>query len=175
MDWDAVGAIAETVGVVAVVISLVYVAMQIKQSTEEAITARTQNLIEANSQANAMVAADDDLANIIMSGLFNYGELPPAQQLRFGAYMFALFANYDFAYHQYLAGKIEPVFWANMEYEMPVFINLPGAREWWDRDKVRFSEAFAKFMDERMTELPAEPVPTVQDGSNTSTAESVPA
>jgi hypothetical protein len=33
MDWDALGAIAEAVGAIAIIVSLVYVAAQIRQNT----------------------------------------------------------------------------------------------------------------------------------------------
>ena len=35
MNWEAVGAIAETIGVIAILVSLVYVAIQIRQNTRQ--------------------------------------------------------------------------------------------------------------------------------------------
>ena len=36
MDWDAIGAIGETIGAVAVVISLLYLGVQIRSQTKQA-------------------------------------------------------------------------------------------------------------------------------------------
>lgn len=35
MNWDAIGAIAEVVGVIAVVLSLIYVGFQVRQNTAQ--------------------------------------------------------------------------------------------------------------------------------------------
>lgn len=38
MNWDAIGAIAELAGVVGVLFSIIYLAMQVKHNTEEKMT-----------------------------------------------------------------------------------------------------------------------------------------
>ena len=44
MNWEAISAVSEIVGAVAVVISLIYVAAQIRQNTKMMRTAAKQNL-----------------------------------------------------------------------------------------------------------------------------------
>ena len=46
MNWEALGAISEAVGVIAIFVSLVYVAMQIRQNTQQ-----VSRSIEANQLA----------------------------------------------------------------------------------------------------------------------------
>ena len=153
MNWDAIGAVAEMLGGVAVVVSLIYVARQIKQNTEEAITARTQHLISTNSDANSQIANNGELARIMQTGFFSYDEMDPVDQVRFGTFCFSIFNQYDFAYHQYLTGKLDPTVWKKMDYEMPLFLGLSGSNSWWQKDKQRFSAEFASYIDKRIAEL----------------------
>ena len=64
MNWEAIGAISEVVGAIAVVLSLIYVATQIKQNTA---ASRSQSINQINSQYGALmsqVAMNGDLAQI---------------------------------------------------------------------------------------------------------------
>ena len=47
MNWDAVGAIAEVIGAIAIFVSLVYLAVQIRQSTQQAARALKANELAA--------------------------------------------------------------------------------------------------------------------------------
>lgn len=56
MNWDAVSAISETVGVIAVVISLLYLALQIRSARlAAAVTSRTARAIGIRELDLAMV------------------------------------------------------------------------------------------------------------------------
>lgn len=64
MNWEAIGTIAEVVGATAVVLSLIYVATQIKLNTA---ASRAQSINQINSQYGALmshIAMNGDLAQI---------------------------------------------------------------------------------------------------------------
>ena len=55
MNWDAIGAVGETLGAVAVFVSLIYLASQIRAQNKEARIASGHEIIEAFRQSTAML------------------------------------------------------------------------------------------------------------------------
>jgi hypothetical protein len=153
MNWEAVSAISDFAGVIAVVISLIYVAAQIRQNSRETKLLRTQSLISANTDVNVLLADNAELAHLTQKGWFDYKGLSADEQWRFGCLVFSVVNQYDFAYHQYMDGQLEETFWKRIDYELPLFLALPGGRDWWEKDKSRFSTTFVKYLDTRIAEF----------------------
>lgn len=172
MNWDAVTGIAEIIGVVLVFLSLIYVAMQIRQNTQVTRDQSTRSLMLATTDATGDVARDGELADILMRGTYNRGELDPGEMFRFNCFFFSYYNQVDYAYEQYLAGKLDIQSWDKIAQEIPVYIGAPGIREWWSEDKIRFTPPFFAFvesiLDEHpsMSKLPSIPSPDeVQNGT----------
>ena len=64
MNWEAVGTIAEIIGAVGVIASLLYLAVQIRQSTKVARAETTKDLYLASRDAILQIASNDALAKI---------------------------------------------------------------------------------------------------------------
>ena len=151
MNWDALGAIGEVIGAIAVVLTLGYLAVQIKQNTEENRILRAQDLVTANADANALIANNSELSEIVRAGMIDFDTLSEMEQFRFSTIFFSFMSKYDFAYHQRIAGRLDEKFWERTAYDIRVFLNLPGANHWWRRDKPRYSPEFAAYVDELLS------------------------
>jgi len=169
MDWAAIGAIGEILGALAVMATLGYLAVQIRQNTRTTRYQTTQNLIAANSHANFMISENGELASILQRGCEDRDSLPSLDQIRFNAWYFAYYNHFDNAFHQYRMGQLEESIWQKMEYEMPLFISsLPGARAWWEEDKARMSQDFREWLDAKLAEgAPIDELPTFVRESRT--------
>jgi hypothetical protein len=77
MSWDAVGAIAELVGAVAVVITLAFLTVQLRQNTLSTRAAITQSVMSAAAEYLERVASDADLSQVWMRGLSDLAGLAP--------------------------------------------------------------------------------------------------
>jgi hypothetical protein len=162
MNWDAIGAIGEIVGAAGVILTLAYLAVQIRQNTEETRSGQTQDLISANSEANYLMVTDKELADLIQAGMADPSALSDSDQFRFNLFWFAAYNRFDFAYHQYSRGRLDPELWEKMDYEIPLYLSLPGSHAWWERDKPRFSRKFVEYVEKRLSEFQRpESVPTL--------------
>ncbi|MGR8947693.1 MAG: hypothetical protein ACU84Q_06570 [Gammaproteobacteria bacterium] len=169
MNWEAVSAIAEVIGVVVVVISLAYVAVQIRQNTIATRNQTTYELVSAVSDATHMVSLDAELAKIVGRGIYDRESLTSEEQFRFNTYFFGYVNRVEYAYDQYKSKGLEEKAWRKLERELPIFLSLPGASAWWRQDKIRFSEEFVQYLDERIAEKGAvDAVPTVPPLSDVS-------
>ena len=160
MNWDAIGAIATVASAVGVLLSVLYLAAQVKKNTEESRIVRGQNLIAGVSDVSALIAANLELSEIVRAGMLDYEALTEIDRFRFSFLFFSFMAKYDFSYQQRIAGRIDDALWAQTTYEICTFIKLPGANQWWEKDKDRFTPAFRQSVDaslalaQRLVEVP---------------------
>jgi len=155
VNWDAIGAIAEVIGLVAIIASLIYVAIQIRQNT--AIT-RANIINETNADAQRipeLVAQNAELAAIYHKG--THGEsLTGTDLVRFLALveMYLLWLeNVDTQFEAdlwYQVDGLEDVVDYLSEEFLP-FFSTPEVREWWD-DSVKniYPPRFVKKIDKHI-------------------------
>ncbi|RLA43657.1 MAG: hypothetical protein DRR06_11560 [Gammaproteobacteria bacterium] len=97
MNWDAIGAISEAVGVLGVIITLAYLAVQIRQNsrtmdqhTAAVVSAAEIAAADQNGRQYTILAQDSELADIVYRG--NLGrELNPLEHIRYSSYWFTCF------------------------------------------------------------------------------------
>ena len=153
MNWEAIGAIGEVLGAGAVVVSLAYVGIQIRQNTAEMRSVSTQSFISHRSDANFFIATNPELSKLLTTAVHGFEDLPEHEQFQFKAYCFAFYNQFDFAFHQYRTGRLEEKFWLRMENEIPSTLLLPGVTAWWEQDKVRYTPEFVEYAEARMREF----------------------
>ena len=64
MDWNAVGALAEAIGAAGVILSLLYLASQVRQNTRFSRAATRQALADGAQRLASDVIEIDDMARI---------------------------------------------------------------------------------------------------------------
>ena len=91
MDWEAIGAIGEMVGAAGVLLTLVYLAVQVRQNSIQLAAnsratdlASLDQLVASFSRQRQMMATEETSA-FYERGLESYDNLNPAEQRRFRA------------------------------------------------------------------------------------------
>ena len=144
MSIQDLGAIGEIIGAAAVVASLLYLAVQIRQSSRIAKASTTQSLLGYSAQMNT--AAAGDIAPV-MAKVLSAQELNPNEKYQYFAYMLAAFAQCWQAHHQYVNGMLEREVFEAYERRTLSFLVRPNAREFWERNRFRFSTTFCDYVD----------------------------
>ncbi len=83
MNWEAMGAVGEAVGAAAVIASLVYLAVQIRQNTRSIRRASGRQTGEKNAVALRALADYSELFSGDFMGLDQLADLDPSQRTRF--------------------------------------------------------------------------------------------
>ena len=102
MNWDAIGAIAELLGAIGVIASLVYLATQIRQSREQmsqntrALRAGSYQQFDDSLQATVMEGVTvPALDRVVRLGMANFEQLSEEDAFRFNFWMSSLMRRYD--------------------------------------------------------------------------------
>jgi len=139
----------------AVLTSIVFLAVEIRQNTEmtraQMIQSRAQNAMDlADSQFNSDYIPD------IYVKLNNGEELSPAEAIRYRILLRATLRNQDNSIQQYnqgLLGDHTPR--AVRGVVRAVIVDSPQGREYWESGNLSFSDEFRSFVEEVIAEAEA--------------------
>ena len=135
MDIMELGAIGEMVGGVAVLATLVYLAIQVRQSTSQS---KQDAVISAARDFPTKLSAlteSEENAELLRSGLHNFNALTPNQAARFNSLLLGLFSAFAGVIDVHSAGLIPVDEFEAAERCFVQFITTPGGREWWEQTK----------------------------------------
>ena len=154
MTLETLANLGEFISGIVVVLSLVYLAFQVRQNTQ---SLRTENYARALDRVSAMQARlseDPDLAAIFDRGLRDTGALTPEQRIQFTWAFYEMFGAFEFMYHQSEAGALQADVWERWSATLTWWISLPGVQAWWRAKPTPFSSSFSAFVESRLSAGP---------------------
>jgi hypothetical protein len=147
VNWEAIGAIAEVLGAMAVLATLLYLTIQLKQNTAQLkSTARDASLSEF-AKFRMVMFENRDVADLFQNGTIDLSSLDETDLMRYRMGFVHVMAamggllerveegtlNYD---KEYLEGLVKP------------FVSNPGSRDMWNSVKYQFHPDYQKFVDD---------------------------
>ena len=157
MNWEAVGAIAESVGVIAIFVSLIYVAVQIRQSTRQVFRSVEANQlsafernIETGNHIRELLILHPNLTQLMLSGFESYSELDALEKYRFGMLLRNMFSAMQGAYIRQLSLEHDPQDFEGSQRVLDEILRNPGVREWLEENEPDWRPAFRKLVDLRL-------------------------
>jgi len=156
MNWDAIGAMAELLGAIGVIASLVYLATQIRQSREQ-MRAATAQQFQSQISATAQAAAQDaGLGRLVRRGYANVDDLDEDEFFRFGLYVGGMLTEYENSYYQYQKGLLDEGRWQHNRSQLAFILQPPGVRRWWSSGLIPgvLSPEFVALVEEILGEEP---------------------
>jgi hypothetical protein len=149
MTIQEMGALGEMIGGIAVVISLIYVGLQVRQNSNSVRAASQIALRQLSTEITSQLAAPD-MARIYIQGLKDLSPLPAEDRARFHSLMLSLFGVYEAYYFQVYFGIIPQELQPTRNHALALFhLQKPGVRQWWDgggRDQ--FSDKFVEKLEQ---------------------------
>jgi len=142
MHWDAIGAIAETIASIGVVISLVYLGIQIRNQTAETKLAAGNELANQLNDVYATISDNAQLAALFYKGANDFVSLSPPERVQLSSYLNRQFRIVEATFHQHRQGRIETTLWSGLDQAIRDLCLYPGIREWWKTREHWFSSEF---------------------------------
>lgn len=147
MQWDAIGAIAESLGAIAVLVTLIYLARQIQQNRESVKSASAETVLSNITVAYQNAATSSELGRIIFTGQENITDLTNEERGQFVFWFFGYFRILELAYHHHLAGNFNESIWAGYGRHTHSLLSTSGVKQYWEMRKEVFSPEFRAYID----------------------------
>ena len=151
-DWANIG---QVVAALAVVASLLFVGLQVRQNTKSNQATALQ--LNADYWLNYITTiADPNFSKVYAMGASGRGKLDQQQFVQFFMLCRATFMGCENQHYQYRAGFLDREAYAGYETAIKEQIAaFPGIRAMWQLVRHSYSKDFAAFMDEKISALPA--------------------
>jgi hypothetical protein len=146
MNWDAISAVGEIVGAVAVIVTLMFVARDIRQNSKSLAMSALRDTTAQWNQWSDMIASSGDLADVVAKGNKAYEDLSESEKLRYGAYIQSFFDNaesYRLLVTDYKAEKDLTVLISIVSRR----VNIPGFSAWWLENTSDYSAEFVAWIE----------------------------
>lgn len=154
----------ERVGIVAIVASLVFVGIETRNSTRQAVLntqaleiAAYQDLMDNIAQINALAVQDPGVAALMYKAARTPEDLSDLEQFRYIRALFMRFRHGDMAYFQYERGAIDE---ARLRSALHIInLEIPGVRDFWMLRQQNFVESYRNYINRLIDEIEAEESP----------------
>jgi hypothetical protein len=168
MNWDAIGAVAELLGAIGVIVSLIYLAGQIRQNTR---TQRRTNLGDIAIELAATIrctATNSELASLVLRGHADLGSLDPIERFRYDNFMYVYLANFERALFDARSGDYPEEELVPMRAAIAGYLGTDGGHAWWEQRRTWFTLFGQQSIDEILRDQTIDsrgtgPVPVTQN------------
>ncbi len=144
MNWDAIGAVADAIGAVVVVVTLIYLTIQIRQNTKAIEHSTDRAVFDDAFKWMYTLIEDPDIAELYIAGMKGE-EQTTSDRLRFSLLLNSLFVHWN---HAFEAGAFDIVNNAQIEG----VLSRPGGAAYWERTvaskTIVFSPGFIRYVEE---------------------------
>jgi hypothetical protein len=146
VNWEIIGAVAELTGSIGVIITLAYVATQIKQATVGMRVSAKQEMSRQYADFADLIIEDVELAEIFLAG--NEGEkLDRIQRLRYFTMMEKATWQFSSMFFQQNHQTLPPEEWHQTKMLIQRTCISAGYRKWWSINSRRYESDFVDFID----------------------------
>ena len=146
MNWEAIGAVGETIGALAVIISLIYVAVQIRAQTREARLQSSYQITEAFREAISSLQ-DAQRAELTIKALKDVGSLSDSERLQFNAISQRYLRVWEQAHYQFTEGHLDEELWQSIHETYVDLFGEGSIRAVWELRKHAYRQSFRDYVD----------------------------
>ena len=154
MNWEALSAIAGILGAIGVIITLIYLSVQVKQNNKQLRGEATASVYEYSRTLTEMLSANPELYKIALRGNEDLNALTEWEKQRFTLWCLHETWMWEMCYKLYKQGAINKTLYHGKAKYWLQLHSSPGRREWWNTHAVMLSDEFYKDISMQLASIP---------------------
>ena len=147
MSLEQASFVAQIVSAAAIIASLLFVGVQLKQATRAMRNSSSQAHSAIYSGVISTIIDNGEFASIWRRGLADPATLNEDEWIRFIACASTQFRFFESSRVQWLNGQLDGEHWQNIEAQVTSFAAQPGIRAWWKIRRGWHSGAFQSWFE----------------------------
>src|SRR5205809_872017 len=147
MNWEAVSAVSQLVGSIAVVFSVLYLGIQVHRSTRVAKLATQDAAVTALRDVTKPLMENAELERIWRVGLEDLSALSTEDRARFFHAAYQFLKAFETIHFHYVYGLMDKQLWEGWRGLLRHYIAAPGMAQYWNLRPEVFSERFRNFVN----------------------------
>jgi hypothetical protein len=151
MNWDAIGAVAEAIGAVGVIASLLYLAMQVRAGARASAVESKLASTRGYTEFLDSLIESPELNDLFLRGRQGTESLTPQEYIRFSNLSLKSFSIFSAGHFQFRQGTLSDSDWFENRAIVRFWLRGPGCRQWWDQvGQHMFGADFVAYVESEM-------------------------
>lgn len=158
MNWDALAAVGELAGALVVVVTLVYVAKELRANTKALRKSAADSALAIVLEFTGDMARDNEVSQLLTKGTEDWDSLSESDRTRMAYVLFRLFKVLENIHYYHSLGTLDEETWVGWKNLILYFAHSRAGRFYLGVRKQWFSQRFLEFLDSEVA--PDERIPT---------------
>jgi hypothetical protein len=153
---EAINALAQLIAAVGVIVSLFYLAAQIRQNTRSMRAMVVDSLAESIADLIRPMAEDRDLMRSFHVVVEDWYSATDDERMRALPLFFSAFKLFENVWFQQGQGTLDPQQWEGWDAYIRMYYHRPGVKDWWRLRRAAFAPGFRDYVEasKPIAELP---------------------
>jgi len=143
VNWEAIAAVGEMLGALAVLVTLIYLAVQIKQNTSAVATATYESTMTGFNDINVVVASHPGLASVLDRGCQSPVSLNAEEVVQFNFLVRCYSNQWWKLFKLYERGCLPEAEWSVFAREAAQFLEQPGCKPFCEQNAL-FADLYSE-------------------------------
>ena len=150
MNLQELGSLGEFIAAIAVIASLIYLAVQIRQNTQS-VRASTVQAISDAAQGRLLALHNVENARVWRIGRSEPTTLNEDERMLYIIMIQTSARGFENLYYQHRSGLLDAPYWAGYDKTIKALVKTDGFRYFWQHRRGRFSSEFESFIEESLS------------------------
>ena len=150
MSLEDLANLGEAVGGIAVLVSLIYLALQIRQNTRAIRASAYQQIVDSFSTISLEISKDPSLTEIFIRAQDGLAGFDDVERRRLELLMISFWRRAENLFFQSQQGTVLDEDWAGVRESLAIILQSRGQREMWTAIRGRFNPGFVSFVDAKL-------------------------
>ena len=152
MDLTQLANLGEFIGGVAVLVTLIYLAVQVRQNSRDVRAGNFHRITDSFNALNIGVASNNEVARIYRVGLDSSDSLTEDERVQFGMLLLSSLRIHETIFYQKKMGAGEHALWNTEIGTMRFYFSHASVRDWWRANPLSLTPEFRKFIEDELLE-----------------------
>lgn len=132
MNWSAVSAVAEVLGAIGVVVTLLHISGQVRENTRSIRRSTTHDALRSIADFNQFIASDPQLVDLFWRGTADPDHLSNEEWQRFVSLASTLIRRFELLFLDHAGGTLADDIWEAQANNIRTWMTKPGVVRWFD-------------------------------------------
>ena len=156
MNWEALGAIANLLAAIGVILTLIYLSAQIRQNNNQLRGAATIAVYDYQRGLTDTLTEDQELYKIALRGNEDLDSLDSWEKQRFTIWAIKETGMWEMCHRLMKQGALDETLYRGKEAYWLALHSSPGRRKWWQQYAVMMNKEFVEDVAARLDKMPVQ-------------------
>jgi hypothetical protein len=148
INWEALGAIANLLAAIGVIVTLIYLSIQIRQNTKAVRSSSVQNLVQSLSTTAQAAVENESMIPLLLKANAGDSALTEEERTRLHFWFIMTFRRFEGVYFQRDLGFVDAAVIEGFERSHIAILASKSGQVWWTNSKEIFNSGFVSYVEE---------------------------